>query len=65
ERLIAVIWTYPESIALWKLNPEVSSFDNTYRTNRYNMPLFNVAGITCNNSYFNKVLGVVPNETQF
>jgi hypothetical protein len=34
-----IFWTYHRNIDLWKANWVVVSIDNTYKVNRYNMPL--------------------------
>jgi hypothetical protein len=41
-----IFWTYHRNIDLWKANWVVVSIDNTYRVNRYNMPLCQINGIT-------------------
>jgi hypothetical protein len=40
---------HPTAIDLWKKNPDVLLLDCTYKTNRFNMPLLNICGITGNN----------------
>ena len=46
ERIHRIFWAYKDSIELFKKNPEVLSFDNTYKVNRFNMPLMQIGGIT-------------------
>lgn len=48
---------------MWKRHPYVLSCDNTYKTNRYHMPLFNVTGCSSTGSVFNMAFGLVPYET--
>jgi histone-lysine N-methyltransferase SETD2 len=34
------------SICLFKAHPDVMLMDCTYKTNRFNMPMFNICGVT-------------------
>lgn len=45
-RIERVFWTYSWSIEMWKQNLELLSMDNTYRVNRFNMPLCQITGVT-------------------
>lgn len=45
-RIQRIYWTYRWCIEMWKHNPDLLSFDNTYKVNKFNMPLCQVAGIT-------------------
>ncbi|KAK1458429.1 hypothetical protein CTAM01_17174 [Colletotrichum tamarilloi] len=47
---------------MWKRFPEVISFDNTYNTNRFKLPLFQATGQTCLGSVYNAAFGLVDNE---
>jgi len=38
------------------------SFDNTYNTNRFKLPLFQVTGQTCRKSVYNAAFGLIDNE---
>ncbi|KJZ70959.1 hypothetical protein HIM_09663 [Hirsutella minnesotensis 3608] len=38
------------------------SFDNTYNTNRFKLPLFQVTGQTCLKSVYNALFGLIDNE---
>ena len=40
---------HPTAIKLWKANPDCLLLDCTYKTNRFNMPLLNICGVTGNN----------------
>jgi hypothetical protein len=53
NRLIGLVWTFPYCIRMWKRFPEVISFDNTYNTNRFKLPLFQAIGQTCLGSIYN------------
>jgi hypothetical protein len=62
NRLLGLIWTFPYCIQMWKRFPEVISFDNTYNTNRFKLPLFQATGQTCLGSVFNAAFGLIDNE---
>ena len=40
------------NIAIWLRHPDVLLLDNTYKTNRFRMPLTNIVGITNQRSFF-------------
>ena len=46
ERIHRIFWAYKDSIKLFEKNPELLSFDNTYKVNRFDMPLMQIGGIT-------------------
>ncbi|KAJ3454821.1 hypothetical protein MRS44_013421 [Fusarium solani] len=64
HKLVAVFWTYPWCQKMWKRFPEVLGMDNTYKTNRFNMYLFQVSGITDQKSVANFGFGLVNNERE-
>ena len=39
-RLVGLVWTFPYCLRMWKRFPEIMTFDNTYNTNRFKLPLF-------------------------
>lgn len=47
---------------MWKRFPEVISFDNTYNTNRFKLPLFQATSQTCLGTVFNAAFGLIDNE---
>uniref|UniRef100_A0A1Y1M8A0 Uncharacterized protein n=1 Tax=Photinus pyralis TaxID=7054 RepID=A0A1Y1M8A0_PHOPY len=47
---------------MWRRFSEVISFDNTYNTNRFKLPLFQVTGQTCLGTVFNAAFGLIDNE---
>jgi hypothetical protein len=49
NRLRSLLFFHPTSVTLWRENPYVLLLDSTYKTNRYNMPLFNICALTGNN----------------
>ncbi|RKK76949.1 hypothetical protein BFJ71_g16843 [Fusarium oxysporum] len=62
SRLVGLVWTFPYCLQMWKQFPEVISFDNTYNTNRFKLPLFQATGQTCLGSVFNAAFGLIDNE---
>ncbi|KAF6518277.1 hypothetical protein HZS61_002355 [Fusarium oxysporum f. sp. conglutinans] len=62
NRLLGLVWTFPYCIQMWKRFPEVISFDNTYNTNRFKLPLFQATGQTCLGTVFNAAFGLIDNE---
>ncbi|KAK2729952.1 mutator-like element, partial [Colletotrichum kahawae] len=62
SRLVGLVWTFPFCLQMWKRFPEVISFDNTYNTNRFKLPLFQVTGQTCLGSVYNAAFGLIDNE---
>lgn len=62
--IISLMWTYNWAIAKWKENPEVLSFDNTYKTNRFNMPLLQITGITNLSTTFNVAWALLSDEAE-
>ena len=62
NRLVGLVWTFPYCIQMWKRFPEVISFDNTYNTNRFKLPLFQATGQTCLKTVFNAAFGLIDNE---
>ncbi|OBS16902.1 hypothetical protein FPOA_12541 [Fusarium poae] len=62
DRLLGLVWTFPYCIRMWKRFPEVISFDNTYNTNRFKLPLFQATGQTCLGTVFNGAFGLIDNE---
>ncbi len=49
---------------MWKTFPEVLGIDNTYKTNRYNLYLFTVTGVTDQGSVGNFAFGLIDTERQ-
>ncbi len=62
NRLLGIVWTFPYCLQMWKRFPEVISFDNTYNTNRFKLPLFQATGQTCLGSVYNAAFGLIDNE---
>lgn len=62
HKITAVFWTYPWCEEQWKRFPEVLGLDNTYKTNRFKMYLFQVTGITDQKSVANFGFGLINTE---
>ncbi|PNH33004.1 hypothetical protein VD0002_g8297 [Verticillium dahliae] len=62
NRLVGLVWSFPYCLQMWKRFPEVISFDNTYNTNRFKLPLFQATGQTCLGSVYNAAFGLIDNE---
>ena len=62
NRLLGIVWTFPYCLKMWKRFPEVMSFDNTYNTNRFKLPLFQATGQTCLGTVYNAAFGLIDNE---
>ena len=62
DRVLGLFWTFQECQEKWRRFPEALSLDNTYKTNRYKLPLMQVTGLTNINSVFNVAWGLIDNE---
>jgi hypothetical protein len=49
NKVTRLFYMHPTAIKLWKANPDCLLLDCTYKTNRFNMPLLNICGVTGNN----------------
>ncbi|KAJ4994735.1 hypothetical protein K4K48_012083 [Colletotrichum sp. SAR 10_66] len=54
--------TYPFYKRIWKQFPEVLGFNNTYKTNRHKIPLFQITSTTDISSLYNYAFGLVSTE---
>ena len=64
HRISAVFWTYPWCEGMWKTYPEVLGLDNTYKTNRFKMYLFQVTGLTDQMKVMNFAFGLINSELE-
>jgi hypothetical protein len=60
--VIGLFWTYPWCTSMWRRFPGVLQMDNTYKTNRFNMPFFQITSINNVGSIYNIAFGLVDNE---
>jgi len=49
NKVTRLFYMHPTAIKHWKTNPDCLLLDCTYKTNRFNMPLLNICGVTGNN----------------
>jgi hypothetical protein len=52
DRLTRLLFFHKTSLELWRKNPDIILMDNTYKTNRFGLPLLNIVGVTSNNESF-------------
>lgn len=64
NRVRAIVWTYPWCEEMWRAFPEALGLDNTYKTNRFNMYLFQVTGMTDQMSVVNLAYGLSSAEDE-
>ncbi|KHO11515.1 hypothetical protein MAA_11031 [Metarhizium robertsii ARSEF 23] len=64
DRVCAVFWTYDWCRTMWKKFPEVLGLDNTYKTNRFRLHLFQATGVTDQKSLANFAFGLVNGEKE-
>ena len=64
RRPAAALWCFPWCEEMWRRFPEVLGLDNTYKTNRYNLYLFEVTGVTDHNSLANFAFGLMSGEKE-
>jgi len=55
---------YPQSIQLAQTNQDIILVDNTYKTNKFDMPLLHMIGITSSGMTFSIGFCFLPSETQ-
>ena len=60
----SIFWTYRWCIQKWKENSHILSVDNTYSVNKFNMPLFQVNGITEVHTTFNVAFCLLNGERE-
>jgi hypothetical protein len=60
----ALFWLYEECIEMWKRFPWALQMDNTYKTNRFSMPLFTFTAWTHLNSVVSIGFRLVDNERE-
>ena len=64
NRPIGLFFTFSWCQDMWKRFPWCLQIDNTYKTNRFKMPLFQITGVTNVGSIFNAAFGLVDNERE-
>ena len=64
ERIHRIFWIYKKSLEMWSHHAEFLSFDNTYKVNRFNMPLLQISGITALHSNFSVAFALSSQEDE-
>lgn len=64
KRVTRLFWTFKWCLHMWQRNPEVLLFDNTYKVNRFNMPLLNITGITSLHTNFHVAFSLASGEAE-
>ncbi|KID81242.1 hypothetical protein MGU_11379 [Metarhizium guizhouense ARSEF 977] len=64
DRVCTVFWTYDWCRRMWKKFPEVLGLDNTYKTNRFGLHLFQATGVTDQKSLANFAFGLINGEKE-
>ncbi|KAK1246767.1 hypothetical protein MKX08_000569 [Trichoderma sp. CBMAI-0020] len=64
NKIQGILWTYPWCKKMWRQFPEVLGINNTYKTNRFNIYLFKVIGITDQKSVANFAFGLINTEKE-
>ncbi len=64
DRVCAVFWTYDWCRTMWKKFPEVLGLDNTYKTDRFRLHLFQATGVTDQKSLANFAFGLINGEKE-
>lgn len=62
--LAKLVYLHPQSLFLWENNPNILLIDCTSRTNRFNMPLFNICGVTGGNKVIQLCLIFLSGEKE-
>jgi len=47
NRLTAIFFAHPDSVAFLQQNPDILLLDCTYKTNKYGLPLLDMVGVDC------------------
>ena len=64
NELKSLLSAQPDCIQIWKENPDVILLDCTYKTNRYNMPLLNIVGVSGMNTTVPIALALLAGEKE-
>jgi hypothetical protein len=64
NKVQGILWTYLWSEKMWRQFPKVLGLDNTYKTNRFHMYLFEAIGITDQKSVANFAFGLINTEKE-
>ena len=64
DQIMGLFWLYPGCLDMWRRLPWVLQMDNTYKTNCYQCPFFEVTGVTNIVSNFNVAFGIIDNKQE-
>ncbi|GAU48660.1 hypothetical protein TSUD_189150 [Trifolium subterraneum] len=64
EYLQDIFFAHPRSLSLFNYFPTVLVMDSTYKTNKYNMPLFEIVGFTSTERTYNVGFAWLTNEKE-
>ncbi|KAG5747772.1 hypothetical protein H9Q70_009557 [Fusarium xylarioides] len=64
QKIWRIFWIYKKSIDKWKRNLDLLVMDNTYKVNRFNMPLLQITRITALHTNFSVAFGVAAKEDE-
>ncbi|GAO52328.1 hypothetical protein G7K_6407-t1 [Saitoella complicata NRRL Y-17804] len=64
NRITSLIFTHPQSVSFTKRFRNVFVMDCTYKTNKFEMPLLHIVGMTCCNTSFTSALCFLSRETR-
>ncbi|GAU10750.1 hypothetical protein TSUD_425190, partial [Trifolium subterraneum] len=64
EYLQDIFFAHPRSLSLFNSFPTVLVMDSTYKTNKYNMPLFEIVGFTSTERTYNVGFAWLTNEKE-
>lgn len=59
-----LLFIYPDLLKLWRENPDILACDSTYKTNKYNKPLFNICGVSRSNRTLHFGLALLEKEDE-
>ena len=64
NKVAAILWAYLWCEMMWRRFPQVLGLDNTYMTNRFNLYLFQVTGVTDQQPVANFAFGLINTEKE-
>ncbi|KAE8263132.1 hypothetical protein A4X09_0g7308 [Tilletia walkeri] len=64
QRLLGILFSHPDAIALTKRYPVAITIDATYKTNKYGMPLVHIIGLTATGNTFCSAVALVTRERE-
>jgi len=59
-----IFWTHPDSLKLLNTFSNVFLMDNTYKTNKYRLPLLEIVGVTSTSLTFSAAFVLMSNERE-